>query len=99
MNQVWTRSIEAILKIRAPASIIQLLPIWSNQNLSSLMFHEFLAVDELTDDILDSLDPKVIFQVDHIAFQPSPQDFKLLCPLFAWDPADTIKRTLAVTIQ
>jgi hypothetical protein len=64
--------------------------------------HGFLEFDNLIADILDSLDPAVvhnIYQVHQVTNQPSPQDYNLLCPFFAWGPANTVERTLAVTTQ
>ena len=63
--------------------------------------HEFLPVDDLIDDIMDSLSPTIvqdIYQV-HPVVRASPQDYNLLRPFFAWAPADTIQKTLAVTTQ
>ena len=53
-------------------------------------------------DILDAHHPAVfqsIYQGHAVESSPSPRDYELLKPLFAWAPADTIKRTLTVTTQ
>jgi hypothetical protein len=54
------------------------------------------------DDIVDSLNPSIvedIYQVNNIDVRTSPQDYNLLRTFFAWAPADTIQKTLAVTTQ
>jgi hypothetical protein len=64
--------------------------------------HEYLAYDDLTDDIVDALNPNVvqdIYQVNNLDIRASPKDYNLLRPFFAWAPADTIKKTLEVTTQ
>jgi hypothetical protein len=40
-----------------------------------------------------------LYQVHAVESYPTPRDYELLEPLFAWAPADTIKRTLTVTTQ
>jgi hypothetical protein len=40
-----------------------------------------------------------IYQAHAVESSPTTRDYELLKPLFAWAPADTIKRTLTVTAQ
>jgi hypothetical protein len=56
----------------------------------------------VVDDILDAWNPELvqtIYEVQVVKVSPTPKDYDLLKPFFAWAPADTIKRTLSVTTQ
>jgi hypothetical protein len=64
--------------------------------------HEFLAFDDINDNIVDFLNPSIvedIYQVNNIDVHNSPQDYNLLHPFFDWAPADTIQKSLVVTTQ
>jgi hypothetical protein len=64
--------------------------------------HELLTFDDIIDDIVDSLNPSLveyIYLVNNLDVRNSPQDYNLLCPFFAWAPADTIQKTIGVTTQ
>jgi hypothetical protein len=57
--------------------------------------------DDLVDDLIDELHPKLVCNIYGINVSnvtPVKPNFELLRPLFGWAPADTIKRTFAVTI-
>ena len=61
--------------------------------------HEYPDYSDVIDDILDAHHPAVfqnIYQIHAVESSPTPRDYELLKPLFAWAPADTIKRTLTV---
>jgi hypothetical protein len=54
------------------------------------------------DDIIDAHHPDLeqdVYKVNELKVSPSPLDYDLLRPFFAWSPADTIKRTLSATTQ
>jgi hypothetical protein len=64
--------------------------------------HEYLAYDDLIDDIVDALNPTVvqdIYQVNNLDIRAPSKDYNVLRPFFAWVPADTIKKTVEVTTQ
>jgi hypothetical protein len=54
------------------------------------------------DDLLDTVHPEIfsdIYGVHSSEISKTAPNFDLLCPLFGWAPADTIKRTFGVTTQ
>jgi hypothetical protein len=63
---------------------------------------EYFKVADIVDDIIDTLHPDNVWitYVAHLSnITPASPNFELLCPLFAWTPADTIKCTFEVTNQ
>ena len=63
---------------------------------------EFIIVEDIVDDVLGTLHPDSIsstYEVNINNLTPVKHNFELLRPLFGWTPADTIKRTFAVTTQ
>jgi hypothetical protein len=63
---------------------------------------ECFNFDDLVDDIIDELHPKLVCDIYGINVSDVTQvkpNFELLRPLFGWAPANTIKRTFAVTTQ
>jgi hypothetical protein len=61
--------------------------------------NEFINFDEQVDDLLDTIHPEVvsdIYGVHSTEVLKVDPDFDLLCCLFGWVPADSIKRTFAV---
>jgi hypothetical protein len=63
---------------------------------------EFIDFDEQVDDLLDTIHPdivRIIYGIHSSKVSKVAPNFDLLCPLFGWAPADTIKRTFAVTTQ
>jgi hypothetical protein len=41
----------------------------------------------------------MVFDINSITVSTKPPEFDLIRPLFGWTPADTIKRTFAVTTK
>jgi hypothetical protein len=63
---------------------------------------EFIDFNEQVDDLLDTIHSEVvsdIYGVHSTEVSKVDPNFDLLRPLFGWAPADTIKRTFAVTTQ
>jgi hypothetical protein len=63
---------------------------------------EYIDFDDLVDDLLDTVTPESvndIYDIHLTDVNPVQPNFELLRPLFGWAPADTIKRTFAVTTQ
>jgi len=62
---------------------------------------ECVPIDEQVDDLIDFIHPTIVANtyVAPIATLENRPDFELLRPFFGWAPADTIKRTFAVTTQ
>jgi hypothetical protein len=72
--------------------LVQLEPIFFD-------VHEFLAFDDIIDDIVGSLNPSLVedsYQVNNLDVRNSPNHLRTF---FAWSPADTIQKTLGVTTQ
>ena len=62
---------------------------------------EYISIDEHVDNVIDFIHPMVVANtyVASSETQAHPPDFDALRPFFGWAPADTIKRTFAVTTQ
>jgi hypothetical protein len=63
---------------------------------------EYIDFDDLVDDLFDTIHPERvndIYEIQLTDVSKVKPNFELLRPLFGWAPADTIKRTFAVTTQ
>jgi hypothetical protein len=63
---------------------------------------EFLSFDDQVDNLMDMVHHKLVtdvYGVHRAEVSNVTPKFELLCPLFGWAPADTIKRTFDVTTQ
>ena len=63
---------------------------------------DYTDLEDFVDDLVDTLQPDIVrdvYDVHSNELFPSKPNFELLRPLFGWAPADTIKRTFAVTTQ
>jgi hypothetical protein len=63
---------------------------------------EFIDFDDLVDNLMDDVHPDVVndvYDINNVDVSQVKPNFELLRPLFGWAPADTIKRTFAVTTQ
>jgi hypothetical protein len=60
---------------------------------------EFFAYEDQVDDLLDTVHPEIvsaIYGVHSSEISKVTPNFDLLCPLFGWAPADTIRCTLVL---
>jgi hypothetical protein len=59
--------------------------------------HEYPDYSDVVDNILDAHNPELVqtvYEAQAVEAFPTPKDYDLLKPFFAWAPANTIKRTL-----
>jgi hypothetical protein len=94
MIRILMKFLMGTLILMGTSYIVRLPHIWFNQSLNSL--------DDIIDNIVDSLHPSLaedIYQVNNLDVHNFLEDYNLLCPFFAWAPADTIQKPLPVTIK
>jgi hypothetical protein len=92
----------ALLMIVVATAIARLPPITHILSPEYFDVNEYPDYSDVIDDRLDAHHPAVfanIYQAHAVESSPTPRDYDLLKPLFAWAPADTITRTLTVTTQ